>query len=218
MDGKMGPLFPKVVPYEKQAWLRLFGGEHTSNPCLDSSQNTNIHSISLSNSLSSQNTNTASISLSNSLSSQNTNIHSISLSNSLSSQNTNTTSIPVLNSLSSQSTDIHLISVLNTSLLYNKKPECTLSEDVCSYCKILCIACKHMFVKIIGETRTTLVSFVSFLNNETCSNVWLFSKKEIGFLQLLLQTHFLCCMSELQKHCTRKKLPKTSLSRKMLNL
>jgi hypothetical protein len=26
MDGKMGPLFPKVVPYEKQARLRLFGG------------------------------------------------------------------------------------------------------------------------------------------------------------------------------------------------
>jgi hypothetical protein len=27
MDGKMGPLFPKVVPYEKQARLRLFGGD-----------------------------------------------------------------------------------------------------------------------------------------------------------------------------------------------
>jgi hypothetical protein len=26
MAGKMGPLFPKVVPYEKQARLRLFGG------------------------------------------------------------------------------------------------------------------------------------------------------------------------------------------------
>jgi hypothetical protein len=26
----MGPLFPKVVPYEKQARLRLFGGEKQS--------------------------------------------------------------------------------------------------------------------------------------------------------------------------------------------
>jgi hypothetical protein len=143
----------------------------------------------------------------------NPNNHSISVLNPHSSQNTNTASIPVLNSLSSQNTDIHLISVLNTTLLNNKKSECTRSEDVCSYCKIPCIACKHMFVKIIGETRTTLVSFVSFLKNEACS-----SKKEIGFLQLLLQTHFLCCMSELQKHCTRKKLPKTNLSRKMPNL